>query len=162
VWNHGGGGFSEGVRGWLTPTRTAEYARALHRSHHLVGGQSVGLQAAYLSELVRRFARLRDLADQAWELGHGLLCGNALELSGHAERPRFTDPHPSYGDATVQQLARAIRDRREFDVLPVLADALQEAGCENDVVLTHCRDANEHTDACWVADVILASEVTRG
>ena len=68
--------------------------------------------------------------------------------------------HAETSTGALQPLEEVGKLCREFDVLPVLADALQEAGCENDVVLTHCRDLNEHTDACWVADLILASEAS--
>ena len=46
---------------------------------------------------------------------------------------------------------------RDFSAMPVLADALQDAGCDNDDVLSHCRDATaNHVRGCWVVDVTLA------
>jgi hypothetical protein len=56
---------------------------------------------------------------------------------------------------TVTNLARAIRTDRAFDRLPILADALEEAGCDNDLVLRHCRDCTAHGIRCWVIDWIL-------
>jgi hypothetical protein len=40
--------------------------------------------------------------------------------------------------------------------MPILADALQDAGCDNDDILDHCRDSNgAHTRGCWVVDILL-------
>ena len=56
----------------------------------------------------------------------------------------------------VLALARGIYDERAFDRMPILADALQDAGCDNDDILFHCRDANQvHVRGCWVLDLIL-------
>jgi hypothetical protein len=164
VWNNCRGGFSEGVCWWLSPAQTAVLARELHRTTLPNRGPdpaqlNADPEGYYELQALHRLARLRDIADRAWELGHGLFCGNDMEHT-HRDFVPFVIPYPAYSTENVQLLARAIRDRREFDVLPVLADALQEAGCENEVVLSHCRDVNEHTDACWVADLILANGVT--
>ncbi|HUR53842.1 MAG TPA: hypothetical protein VMZ71_06905 [Gemmataceae bacterium] len=162
VWNRGSVAFAEGIRGWLTPTETPYLARHLHRLDLPASAPDDALLQTSLHEYYRQLDRfhlalLRQVAQMAWEQGDGILWGNNLLCIPGAKSARFTDAHPAYATENVQLLARAIRDRREFDVLPVLADALQEAGCEDEVVLTHCRDANEHTDACWVADLILAS-----
>jgi hypothetical protein len=56
---------------------------------------------------------------------------------------------------TVPKLARAIYDEWAFDRLPVLADALEEAGCTDAEVLGHCREAGPHVRGCWVLDLLL-------
>ena len=56
----------------------------------------------------------------------------------------------------VAQLAVEIYDERAFDRLPILADALEKAGCESPEVLAHCREAETHVRGCWVLDVIRA------
>jgi hypothetical protein len=61
---------------------------------------------------------------------------------------------PSWLTPPVVQLARGIYDERAFDRLPVLADALQDAGCANDDVLAHCRGPGPHVRGCWVVDVV--------
>lgn len=58
----------------------------------------------------------------------------------------------------VVQLAQAIYDERAFDRLPLLADALEEAGCTNAAILAHCRDSGEHVRGCWVLDLLLGKE----
>ncbi len=58
---------------------------------------------------------------------------------------------------TATILAQQMYDSREFGAMPVLADALQDAGCENDDILAHCRDPHAaHVRGCWVCDLVLA------
>ena len=39
--------------------------------------------------------------------------------------------------------------------MPILADALQDAGCDNEDMLNHCRDVNQpHVRGCWVLDLL--------
>jgi hypothetical protein len=56
---------------------------------------------------------------------------------------------------TVTQLAESIYTDRAFDRLPILADALEEAGCDNADILAHCRQGGEHARGCWVLDLLL-------
>jgi len=60
-------------------------------------------------------------------------------------------------DRTVASVARVIYAERSFTDMPVLADALEEAGCTNGEVLSHCRSGNEHVRGCWVLDALLGS-----
>ena len=47
-------------------------------------------------------------------------------------------------------------ESRDFSAMPILADALQDAGCVNDDVLNHCREAHAaHVRGCWVVDLVL-------
>jgi hypothetical protein len=72
---------------------------------------------------------------------------------GNSFRPVTVDPH--WLTATVRQLAAGIYEERAFDRLPILADALQDAGCNNDDILNHCREPGEHVRGCWVVDLLL-------
>jgi hypothetical protein len=56
---------------------------------------------------------------------------------------------------TVAKLAAAIYDGRRFADLPILADALEDAGCSNTAILAHCRSAGEHVRGCWVLDLLM-------
>jgi hypothetical protein len=56
---------------------------------------------------------------------------------------------------SVLGLARAFYDAGELDALPILADALQEEGCENPEILDHCRGDSPHVRGCWVVDLVL-------
>jgi hypothetical protein len=53
-------------------------------------------------------------------------------------------------------MARQIYDSRDFRDMPILADALEEAGCTNQDILGHCRSGSEHVRGCWVVDLLLA------
>jgi hypothetical protein len=64
----------------------------------------------------------------------------------------------SRNEGTVARLARGILQERAFDGLPVLADALEEAGCTEEKILEHCRNSGPHTKACWVLDLLLVDE----
>jgi hypothetical protein len=66
---------------------------------------------------------------------------------------------PAWRTDTAVSLARQMYDSREFGVMPILADALQDAGCEDEQVLMHCRDASQvHVRGCWVCDLVLGKE----
>jgi hypothetical protein len=56
---------------------------------------------------------------------------------------------------TVTNLAQAIYDDRAFDRMPILADALEDAGCTNQDILNHCRKPGVHVRGCWAVDLIL-------
>jgi len=61
---------------------------------------------------------------------------------------------PSWLTSTVVALAEGIYQERAFDRLPILADALQDAGCDNDDMLNHCRSEGSHCRGCWVVDLL--------
>jgi hypothetical protein len=60
--------------------------------------------------------------------------------------------------SSVVPLAQGIYDDRAFDRLPILADALEDAGCTNADILSHCRKPGEHARGCWVVDLLLGKE----
>ncbi|QEG25396.1 hypothetical protein GobsT_01210 [Gemmata obscuriglobus] len=62
---------------------------------------------------------------------------------------------PAWRTSTAVTLAQGIYDDRAFDRMPILADALQDAGCDNDDILNHCRADTVHARGCWVVDLVL-------
>lgn len=62
----------------------------------------------------------------------------------------------SANDAAVKKLAQRINEERRWQDLPLLADALEAAGCMDRELIDHCRQPGEHSRQCWVIDVILA------
>jgi len=56
---------------------------------------------------------------------------------------------------TVVALARQMYESRDFTAMPILADALQDAGCDNADILDHCRGPGPHVRGCWVVDLVL-------
>jgi len=83
-------------------------------------------------------------------LALGRLCGsNSVPLP-------LASFDPEWRTSTVVALARGMMERGDFSVMPILADALQDAGCDNDNLLDHCRDKNAtHARGCWVVDLVL-------
>ena len=57
---------------------------------------------------------------------------------------------------TAVSLAQQMYESREFSAMPILADALQDAGCDNEELLAHCRDPRGvHARGCWVIDLVV-------
>jgi hypothetical protein len=66
---------------------------------------------------------------------------------------------PAWRTSDVLALARGIYGDRAFDRMPILADALQEAGCDSADILDHLRDPNAtHVRGCWALDLVLGKE----
>lgn len=60
-----------------------------------------------------------------------------------------------WNDNTILHMAQSIYDDRAFDIMPVLGDALEDAGCRNAAILNHCRQPGQHVRGCWVVDLLL-------
>jgi hypothetical protein len=65
---------------------------------------------------------------------------------------------PEWRSDTALSLARQMYDSRDFGAMPVLADALQDAGCADADILDHCRGDGPHVRGCWVVDLVLGKE----
>ena len=61
----------------------------------------------------------------------------------------------SWRTEAVVALARGMYESRDFGLMPVLADALDDAGCGDADVLAHCRGTGPHVRGCWVVDLVL-------
>jgi len=59
---------------------------------------------------------------------------------------------------TVPKVAQGIHDERAFDRFSILADALEEAGCDNAEILSHLRGPGPHCRGCWCLDLLLGKE----
>jgi hypothetical protein len=80
-------------------------------------------------------------------------CALLRDIFGNPFRPVALDP--SWLTSTAVALATGIYAERAFDRMPILADALQDAGCYHPDVLSHCRGGGPHARGCWVVDLIL-------
>jgi hypothetical protein len=78
------------------------------------------------------------------------------ELVGNPFRPITLSP--SWLTSTVLSLAQGIYEDRAFDRMPILADALGDAGCDNEEILNHCRAPGPHCRGCFAVDLILGKE----
>jgi hypothetical protein len=107
---------------------------------------TVWANASYSGQSWRATRRL------AWSIRSQLL----RDIFGNPFRPVAFDSH--WRTADVLGLARAIYDDRAFERMPILADALMDAGCENEEIINHCRGEGPHVRGCWVVDLILGKE----
>ncbi|MDB5310206.1 MAG: hypothetical protein JWO38_4408 [Gemmataceae bacterium] len=78
------------------------------------------------------------------------------DIGGNPFRPVAFDP--SWRTDTAATLARQMYESREFSAMPILADALQDAGCDNEDILGHCRGDGPHVRGCHVIDLLLGKE----
>jgi hypothetical protein len=75
---------------------------------------------------------------------------------GNPFQPQSIDPDWfTWNNANIPNLAKMIYDKRAFDRMPVLADALKDAGCNDEPMLDHCRQPEFHVRGCWVLDLLL-------
>jgi hypothetical protein len=74
-------------------------------------------------------------------------------------RPITLDPAwLSWHGGLLVSMARQMYQSRDFSDMPVLADALEEAGCTNQDILAHCRAGGEHVRGCWIVDLLSGKE----
>jgi hypothetical protein len=122
----------------------------------------------------RAAAAVEQAALQAWGLGGGEEGGGGesgkaasaaewraqgdmlRDLVGNPFRP--VTVLPDWHTGAVLGLSRQVYESRDFSAMPILADALQDAGCENADILNHCRGPGPHVRGCWVVDLILSKD----
>jgi hypothetical protein len=113
--------------------RDASHANALAAAVHAAAARpaSQPRQAALLRELVGNPFRLPVTVDPAWL---------------------------AWNDGTVRKLAAEVYEARDLARLPVLADALEDAGCADAEFLGHLREPGLHVRGCWALDLLLGKE----
>jgi hypothetical protein len=120
--------------------------------------------AAYTATHPRGAQTLKGLRAAASAAG-----GYLAERAGQADLLRDVTGNPfrtiemnpawlAWNGGTVRSMAQAIYDERTFEQLPILADALEEAGCDDAEILHHCRKPGVHVRGCWVLDLLLGKE----
>ena len=109
-----------------------------------VAEAEVEYAAPHDAEEAAEWARASEQAEQATLF---------RDIFGNPFRPVAFDP--AWRTDTAVSLARGMYDSRDFTAMPILADALQDAGCEDEQVLRHCREPRPHVRGCWVCDLVL-------
>jgi anti-anti-sigma factor len=126
----------------------------LHRQLGAVGGKLVFWNVA---EDMREVLRLTRLDTVLTVVAHPELADRRAVIG-----EVFGDPSaafdPAWRTETVVSLARRMYDTGDFDLMPVMSDALQDAGCEDAAILDHCRGRGPHVRGCWVADLVLGRQ----
>jgi hypothetical protein len=87
---------------------------------------------------------------------------SGVEMQSHADllRDIFLPFHAPQLDSScltdnVRRIAETIYHERQFADMPILGDALEEAGCTDEHILSHCRGSGPHTRGCWLVDLLI-------
>jgi len=75
------------------------------------------------------------------------------DIFGNPFRPVSFEP--AWRTSNVVSLAKSMYESRDFSAMPILSDALQDAGCDHADILDHCRGPEPHVRGCWVVDLVL-------
>jgi hypothetical protein len=141
----------------------AARAQALRAMLDRDGKTSVERAAAWVAfdvtapRRVTPVGRAARLLRSGWERQERLRQADLLrDLVGNPFRPVSVQPDwLAWNGGCSVKIAQAIHHDGRFADLPVLADALEEAGCTDSGILGHCRGPGGHARGCWVVDVLL-------
>jgi hypothetical protein len=86
----------------------------------------------------------------------GRLAALLRDVAGNPYRAAV--PDPAWVTATVLAVAEGIYASGDFSALPVLSDALEEAGCTDAELLSHLRSPGPHVRGCWALDLVRGKE----
>jgi len=129
---------------------------ALRAARHACRGCGVGAAwyaAASRPAVAARNAAVSALAGVAPKAERAAQIQLLRDILGNPFRPVTVDP--AWRTPAVVALAEDIYQHRDFERLPILADALRDAECDNSDVLDHCRGPGPHVRGCWVVDLVL-------
>jgi hypothetical protein len=139
---------------------SADNAGYWHGNALFINEEPETVQSAYFAAfLAVRGEYAESSSEAARSLG-----GDEANEQGRLSRDIFGNPFrpiaidPRWQTSTVVDLGSAIYQERAFDRMPILGDALEDAGCDNDEIIQHCRGPGLHVRGCWVVDLILGKE----
>jgi hypothetical protein len=91
--------------------------------------------------------------NKAMQREEAVQCEIARDVLGY---PEFTVKFDrNWGTTTAVAIVREMYSSRDFSAMPILADALQDAGCDEPEILEHCRAEKPHVRGCWVCEEIV-------
>jgi hypothetical protein len=154
-----------GYSSWLGDT----YTHATRLAAHSAIQTNVYSACSYAVIVRRDYARREWQYANNVERSDAMLAATAAEATAQTDLIRDIVGNPfrpvilkpawlAWNDGTVPKIARAIYEERAFVRLPVLADALEDAGCGDAAILAHCRGDGPHVRGCWVVDLILGKQ----
>jgi hypothetical protein len=85
-------------------------------------------------------------------------CSAVLVSTGSGDPFQPKKLSPQALSTEVAALAEKMYASRNFDAMPMLAKALEAAGCRDVTILNHCKRPGEHVRGCWVIDLILGKQ----
>ena len=153
-------------------TELKQFCDALYR-HPVERGRAARANGFTLwtsEELAAYFTALKATAARCGlaQWSSGIAWPQAVTLTGPQQpallRDIFGNPFrpvtfsPNWRTDTAVTRARTMYESRDFSAMPILADALQDAGCDSADILTHCRSDGPHVRGCWVVDLVLGKE----
>jgi hypothetical protein len=144
---------------WNAPTNVLDFLRqALQGPGPDLSGvpeaEQRVLRRALAREPERRYPSCRALMRAlAAALAPG--CVPPVGAAGRETRATLATRWCGWKDGTVVKLARAIAEADQFEDLPILGDALEDAGCTDEAILAHCRGPGPHVRGCWVLALLL-------
>lgn len=131
------------------------------------GGYSMGRKPVHITKAaLRAKAALAAFQSSPWLAAEQVTLETRHELQRHQcmwLRCLFANPYrsvqldPTWLSSTVTALSRKIDEDGEYDLMPILGDALIDAGCENADLIQHCQTSQEHTQNCWVLNLLLGT-----
>jgi hypothetical protein len=162
----------------IQKTYVSAHANHLTGPHHDIPFPDTLECRRHLASWYAAEALLECLAPQVWQaaqrvsacLARAVTCTHELSgVAGPEARAdllrevfgnpfRFVCPDTDWlewNDGLVWKMARAIHDGRQFEDLPFLADALEDAGCTDAEILGHCRGPGPHVRGCWLLDLLV-------
>ncbi len=101
------------------------------------------------------------LASLGWVAAYRLACQAERDSQKALLDEVFGDPfdpvfiRTDWLTADVRGLARVLYEERRFGEVPVLADALEDAGCTEQRLLGHLRGPVGHVRGCFAVDLLL-------
>ncbi len=99
-------------------------------------------------------ARAADPDNPASEFPYQILL--VRDILGNPFRPESLEPAWLRANGRIaERLAREIDECCSYEDMPILGDALEDAGCDREAILAHCREAEVHVCGCWVLDLLL-------
>ncbi len=151
-----------GLKKDLSPLRGAVNAAVAHvrdpsRWHAAVAASTVTNTTRYCAWNAAR--AMADVGRVAHRRERHAQADLLREVFGNRDRPAAVEPAwLTWNGGAVPALAHAILADGRFADLPILADALEEAGCADDELLGHLRDPGLHVRGCWALDWLLGQE----
>ena len=156
--------FAEGEAGSRELNESFEATRPLSRVDQCVAASMAAWMVWTACSSKANYAAFGATSFPAIFAGHSLGDLDGEAALRHLLRDVFGNPFRPAGlkrewvaanDRAVEAVARSIYDERAFDRMPILGDALEDAGCDDETILGHCRGPGPHVRGCWVVDLIL-------
>jgi hypothetical protein len=108
------------------------------------------------SAIAAGYALHNELVTQRTEQRDARACDLIREVFGNPFRPAVVRPDwLACNHGAARHIAEKIAATADFTDLPVLADALEDAGCCEHELLGHLREAKSHVPGCWALDAVL-------